>query len=94
MRLSPALLPVSLLTTVLTATAWAPFARWATHAPAVLQAPVVDLATANPGADIERSACVSVALRPNLAYECGDLRATFAYPVIRTFNKPRSVTMV
>ena len=95
MRLSPALLPVSLLTTVLTATAWEPAARRAIHwPPAVLQAPVVDLATANPGADIERSACVSVALRPNLAYECGDLRATFAYPVIRTFNKPRSVTMV
>ena len=59
-----------------------------------VSAPTVDVATANPGADIERSACVTVAIRANLAYECADLRVSYAYPVIRTFNKARAVTLL
>ena len=91
MRLMPALLPVSLMTTLLTAPALGPVARATTGA---LVAPVVDVATANPGADIERSACVTVAIRPGVAYECGDLRLTYGYPTIRTFNRARSATML
>ncbi len=52
--------------------------------------PTVDVESANPGADIERSACVSVAIRANAAYECGDLRLAYALPAIRYRNQTRA----
>ncbi len=61
---------------------------------ATLLAPIVDVASVNAGANIERSACVSVAIRPGVAYECGDLRVAYSYPVIRTFNTARTITML
>jgi YD repeat-containing protein len=61
---------------------------------AVLLAPTVDLTAVNPGVDIERSACVTVAIRANAAYECGDLRLTYTMPAIRVFNQARAVNML
>jgi YD repeat-containing protein len=48
----------------------------------------------NPGADIERSACVTVAIRPDVAYECGDLRLTYSLPAIRYRNQTRAPTLL
>ena len=57
-------------------------------------APTVDVFSANPGADIERSACVTVAIRPGAAYECGDLRLSYSLPAIRVFNQTRTATLL
>jgi RHS repeat-associated protein len=54
----------------------------------------VNVSEANPGADIERSACVTVAIRSNAAYECGDLRLTYALPAIRVFNQTRNAMLL
>ena len=48
----------------------------------------------NPGANIERSACVSVALRSSASYECGDLRLAYSLRPLRVFNQSRAVTML
>ena len=56
--------------------------------------PTVDVESANPGADIERSACVTVAIRPGAAYECGDLRLASNLPAIRVFNQTRTATLL
>jgi RHS repeat-associated protein len=60
----------------------------------LMLAPTIDVASANPGADIERSACVTVAIRANAAYECGDLRIAYSMPAIRVFNKASAATML
>ena len=72
--------------------------EWSLFAPTHLSArstaafvvPTVDVVSANPGANIERSACVSVAIRPNLAFECGDLRMSYTLPAIRYRNQSRA----
>jgi RHS repeat-associated protein len=60
----------------------------------VPRAPLVDVASPNPGANIERSACVTVSLTANAAYECGDLRLSYALPTIRVMNQARAATML
>ncbi len=54
----------------------------------------VNLASVNPGADVERSACVSVAIRANLAVECGDLRLSYALPAKRVWSQSRAPVML
>ncbi|MCU0635633.1 MAG: hypothetical protein MUE41_12230, partial [Gemmatimonadaceae bacterium] len=57
-------------------------------------APDVDLTLANPGASIERSQCVSVALKPRVAYECGALRLAYPLPTLTTLTQARTPTLV
>jgi RHS repeat-associated protein len=57
-------------------------------------APVVDVASTSPGANIERDLCLTFALRPHLASECGVVRITHPLPGIRTFNKARAPTLI
>ena len=65
-----------------------------TRTATALSVPTVDVVSANPGANIERSACVTVAIRANLAYECGDLRMTYTMPAIRYRNQTRAPVLV
>nr|MCU0650469.1 hypothetical protein [Gemmatimonadaceae bacterium] len=57
-------------------------------------APDVDLTLANPGASVERSQCVSIALKPRVAYECGALRLAYPLPTVTTLNEARTPTLV
>ena len=65
-----------------------------TRTATTLSSPTVDVVSANPGANIERSACVTVAIRANLVYECGDLRMTYTLPAIRYRNQTRAPVLV
>jgi hypothetical protein len=69
-------------------------ARPAPTVGAVAGAPVLDLAGTFAGATIERSQCVTVALRPGVAYECGALRVAYALPTIITQGEARTATLV
>ncbi|MCU0649220.1 MAG: hypothetical protein MUF00_14570 [Gemmatimonadaceae bacterium] len=74
--------------------ATAPVGRDTTEPEAVVLAPIVDLTQANPGASVERSQCVSVALRERVAYECGALRVAYPLPTITTLGTARTPTLV
>ncbi len=65
-----------------------------TPAPTVATAYTLDLTQFNPGADVERSACVTAAIRANLAYECGDLRLTYALQAKRFRNQVRAPALL
>jgi RHS repeat-associated protein len=56
----------------------------------LLLPPQVATANLNPGATVERGACLTIALGPAAASECGDLRITHALSATRTMNKVRA----
>ncbi len=58
------------------------------------QAPVVAIDPVNSGYPIERSACLTIALGPNAAAECGNLRIVHPLPSVRTFNRLRTPTLL
>src|SRR6267143_4438151 len=51
------------------------------------QSPVVVLDSVNPGATVDRSLCLTVAIGLGAAIECGDLRLVHALPTTRTRNR-------
>lgn len=61
---------------------------------AVESGPVLDLASGFAGPTIERSQCVTVALRPAVAYECGALRVAYPLPTLTTVSEARTPTLV
>ena len=48
------------------------------------------VAIAGGGDVVERGLCLTMALRSDVAYECGDLRIVHALPTVRTFNVART----
>lgn len=48
----------------------------------------IEAATLNPGATFERSACVTLPIAKDAAYECGDLRLTYALRTVTTLGTP------
>lgn len=56
-------------------------------------APVVDVASVNPGGTAARGLCLTVAL-PGAAAQCGDLVITHALPSTRTYNKERTPVLI
>lgn len=72
----------------------APRPRIEVRAPAALAPPTVTLAGLNPGASIERSACVTVAMGRGAAYECGDLRLVHPLPGTRTMNRVSAPVLI
>ncbi len=47
----------------------------------------------NPGTQVERSACLTVATGSNAAYECGGLRIAHPLPAVTTMSKTRAPTL-
>jgi RHS repeat-associated protein len=54
----------------------------------------IDVADVNPGVSFSRGSCVTVAIAPHAASECGALRITHALPSVRTYNKVRTPTLI
>jgi RHS repeat-associated protein len=48
----------------------------------------------NPGANVAREQCVTIAAGADAAYECGDLRIVHALPAVTTMNRTRAPTLV
>ncbi|MDX2184055.1 MAG: hypothetical protein SFW08_08725, partial [Gemmatimonadaceae bacterium] len=57
-------------------------------------APIVSLAGTFVSATTEPSQCLTIGLRPGVAYECGGLRVAYPLPTITTLNTPRTPTLV
>ena len=55
---------------------------------------VVNIDSVNPGADVERDLCLTIAVGDHAAAECGDLRIAHALPVVRTRNTARAPTLI
>jgi RHS repeat-associated protein len=56
--------------------------------------PIVTLAGTFISATTEPSQCLTIGLRPGVAYECGGLRVAYPLPTITTLNTPRTPTLV
>jgi RHS repeat-associated protein len=56
--------------------------------------PVVAIDVSNSGYPIERSACLTIAMGPSAAAECGNLRVVHPLPATRTYNKVRAPTLL
>ncbi len=54
----------------------------------------LSVSTVNSGATVERSLCLTIAVSPAAAYECGDLRIIHPLPSARTYNKVRTPTLL
>lgn len=52
------------------------------------------VAAPSPGPDLDRSACVEVAMGPDAASECGDLVVAHALPAVRTYGRSRVPTLL
>ena len=55
---------------------------------------VVNVADVNAGAVSERDLCLTIAVGPTAASECGDLRIVHELPSVRTLNKERTPVLV
>ncbi len=58
------------------------------------QPPIASIDVVNSGYPIERGACLTIALGPSAAAECGNLRIVHPLPSTRTFNKLRTPTLL
>jgi len=58
------------------------------------QAPIPGIDVDNSGYPIERSACLTIAIGPAAAAECGNLRVVHPLPSVRTLNKIRTPTLL
>jgi RHS repeat-associated protein len=67
---------------------------WANLTIGTAQAPVLDVASANPGTTRERGLCLTFAAGAVGAAECGDLRVVHPLPGTRTLNKLRAPTLL
>jgi RHS repeat-associated protein len=56
--------------------------------------PGVDVASVNPGSDLVRAQCLTIALASASASECGDLRIVHPVSSVRTMNRWRTPTLV
>jgi hypothetical protein len=56
--------------------------------------PLVSVEDVNPGATLDRSQCLAVALAPSQAWECGDVRIVHPLPSIRTLGSQRTPVLV
>ena len=56
--------------------------------------PVVDVASVNSGAIVERDECLTIALGSDAAAECGDLRIVHALPSMRTLSRDHTPTLL
>jgi RHS repeat-associated protein len=54
----------------------------------------LDAIDANPGPSFNRSNCLTVAIVPHVAWECGDLRVTHPLPSVRTYDEVRTPTLI
>jgi RHS repeat-associated protein len=52
-----------------------------------LAAPLIQAVPLTPGAAVDRSECVTVAVAPGAAYECGDVRMAHTLPAHRTYDR-------
>jgi RHS repeat-associated protein len=56
--------------------------------------PSVVLTGVAPTVTRPRNKCLTISIRPGVAYECGDLRLVHALPSVRTYNKVRTPYLV
>jgi RHS repeat-associated protein len=56
--------------------------------------PGVVLSTVTPDVTHPRDKCVTIEIRPGIAYECGDLRVVHALPTTQTYNKARTPALI
>jgi RHS repeat-associated protein len=56
--------------------------------------PGVVLNTVTPDVTHPRDKCVTIEIRPGIAYECGDLRVVHALPTTQTYNKARTPSLI
>ncbi|HZH03465.1 MAG TPA: hypothetical protein VEY30_06750, partial [Myxococcaceae bacterium] len=56
--------------------------------------PQVNVEEVNPGTSIARNLCLTVALGPGAASECGDLRLAHSLPAVRTLNRVRQPVLM
>lgn len=61
---------------------------------ATQQAPGYGVDINNSGYPVERSACVTIAIGPSAAAECGNLRIAHPLPGVRTFDEERTPTLL
>jgi RHS repeat-associated protein len=54
----------------------------------------LDVVDANPGVSFNRANCLTVAVGPHAAFNCGDLRITHPLPAVRTYSKVRAPTLI
>jgi RHS repeat-associated protein len=54
----------------------------------------LNVSQVNPGVSFDRGNCLTVAVAPQTASECGDLRIVHALPSVRTYNKSRTPILV
>ncbi|HEU4885344.1 MAG TPA: polymorphic toxin type 47 domain-containing protein, partial [Longimicrobium sp.] len=57
-------------------------------------APLIQAVPLTPGPVVDRSECVTVAVAPGAAYECGDVRLAHALPAHRTYDRAWAPTLV
>jgi RHS repeat-associated protein len=55
---------------------------------------IVSVTDANPGTSVDRDLCLTVAVGPAAAFECGDLRIVHGVPGVTTFNTTRAPTLL
>lgn len=67
---------------------------WTSVSVGTTVAPVVDVASVNPGTTRERGLCLMFAAGGGAATECGDLRVVHPLPATRTLNKARAPTLL
>ena len=58
------------------------------------QAPLLSLGDAGTGTTVARSQCLTVAVAPNAAMECGTVRLAHALPTVRTLNRARTPVLL
>ncbi len=58
-----------------------------------MAAPAINTVSYNPGVTVARDQCLTIALGPAEAAECGDLRVVYQVPIFRTANVARAVTL-
>jgi RHS repeat-associated protein len=54
----------------------------------------LDVVDVNPGPSFNRGNCLTIAVAPRTAAECGALRIAHALPSVRTYNKTRTPTLI
>jgi len=57
-------------------------------------APEINVAAMNPGETVERDLCLTIAVGPDAASECGDLRIVHALPAVRTLSRERAPVLL
>jgi RHS repeat-associated protein len=60
----------------------------------VPMAAVANVSSVNPGEQVARDLCLTVAAGNDAAYECGDLRLVHPFATVRTKNKARTPTLL